>query len=54
LKFLNVVKSSENYAFEDEKPPRAPRAKDVSYALELYKVFIDSVVLETSKWASSI
>ena len=50
----NVVKSSGNYVFEDDKPPRAPRAMVVSYALGAYKDFIDSVVLHTSKGAHSI
>jgi hypothetical protein len=51
---FNVFESSGNYVFEDDRPPWAPRAKVVSYALGVYKVFIDRVVVETSKGAHSI
>jgi hypothetical protein len=51
---FNVVESSANYLFEDDKPPGAPRAKVVSYALGANKVCIDSVVVEASKGAYSI
>ena len=51
---FNVVESSGNYVFKDDKPPRAPRAKVVSYALGAYKVFNDRVVVKTSKGAHSI
>ena len=46
---LNVVESSGNYVFKDEKSPRDPRANVVSYTLGAYKVFIENVVVETSK-----
>jgi predicted GNAT family acetyltransferase len=48
---FNVVESSGNYVFEDDKPPRA---KAVSYALGAYKVLIDSVVVKSSKGANSV
>jgi hypothetical protein len=51
---FNVVESSENYVLKDDKPPRAPRAKVVSYALGAYKVFIDGVVIKASKGAHFI
>ena len=59
---FNVVESSGNYVFKDDKPPRAkgaiktPRAmaKVVSYALGACKVFIDRFVVKTSKGAHSI
>jgi hypothetical protein len=51
---FNVVESSGNWVFEDDKPPRAPRAKVVSYTLGAYKVFTDSFVVVTSKRAHSI
>ena len=44
---FNVVESSRNYVFKDEKPPRAPRAKVVSYTLGTYKVFIVRLVVKT-------
>jgi hypothetical protein len=46
---FNILESYGNYVFKDEKPPRPPRAKVVSY-----KVFIDRVVVKSSKWAHSI
>ena len=45
---FNVVESSGNYVFEGDTPP-ALRARVVSYALGEYKVFIETLVLETSK-----
>jgi hypothetical protein len=46
---LNVVENSENYVFEDDKPPKLLRVRVVSYALRAYKVFfIDSAVIEIS------
>ena len=51
---FNVVEKSGNYVFENDKPPTPLRVNVVSYALETYKVFIDSVVVETSKRAHSI
>ena len=46
-----MVESSGNYVFEDDNPssPTALRARIVSYALGAYKVFIEGVVVETSK-----
>ena len=46
---FNVVESSINYVFEDEKPPKSLRARVVSYALGVYEVFflIESVVVKT-------
>jgi hypothetical protein len=35
---FNIVESSGNYVFKDDKPPRAPRAKVVVYALGAYKI----------------
>jgi hypothetical protein len=35
-------------------PPTALWARVISYALGAYKIFIESVVVETSKWAHSI
>ena len=52
--FFNVVENSGNYVFEDDNPLRALRARVVSYALGAYKVFIERVVVETSKRAHSI
>ena len=46
---FNVVESSGNYVFKDDKPPRAPRAKVVSLALGAYKAFIDRVVVKLQK-----
>jgi len=51
---FNVVEISGTYVFKNDKPPRAPRAEVVSYALGAYKVFIDRVVVKTSKGAHSI
>jgi hypothetical protein len=36
---FNVVENSGNYVFKDEKPPRTPRAKVVSYTMGANKVF---------------
>jgi hypothetical protein len=46
---FDVVKKSRNYAFEDDTPPTAFRARVVSYALGVYKVLIESFVVEISK-----
>jgi hypothetical protein len=51
---LNEVESSGNYVFQDDKPLTPLRARVVNYALGKYKVFVDSVVLQTSKRADSI
>ena len=51
---FNVDEFSGNYVLDGVKPPRAPRTRVVNYALEAYKVYIDSVVVETSKKAHSI
>jgi hypothetical protein len=40
--------------FEEDTPPTALRARVVSYALKLDKVFIESIVVDTSKVAHSI
>ena len=39
---------------EDDTPPRALRARVVSYTLGAYKEFIEIIVLETSKRAHLI
>jgi hypothetical protein len=41
---FNVVEKSGNYVFKDDNL----RAKFVSYSLGAYKVFIESVAVETS------
>jgi hypothetical protein len=46
---FNVVESSGKYVFKDSKPPKAPRAKVVSYALVAYKVLINRVVVQNFK-----
>jgi hypothetical protein len=46
---FNAVERSGNYIFELDTPPRAFRTRVVSYTLGAYKVFIESVVVETSK-----
>ena len=46
---FNVVERSGNYVFEDDTPPTALRARVVSHALKAFKVFIESLVVETSK-----
>jgi hypothetical protein len=52
---LNVVERSGHYVFKyDTPPPTALRAKFVIYARGAYKVFIESVVVKTSKRAHSI
>ena len=51
---FNVVLSSGNKVFEDDNPPTALRTRAVSYALGAYKVFIERIVVETSKRAPSI
>ena len=51
---FNVVERSGNYIFELDIPPTVFRARVVSYALGASKVFIESVVVETSKKAHSI
>jgi hypothetical protein len=51
---FNLVESSGNCVFKDDKLPRVPRAKVVSYALGAYKVFNDRFVVKTSKGAHSI
>ena len=40
---FNVVDSSGNFVFEDDKLPTPLSAKVVSYAQGAYKVFIDSL-----------
>jgi hypothetical protein len=40
---FNVVDSSGSYVLEDDKPPKAPRAKVLSYALEAYMVFLKAL-----------
>jgi hypothetical protein len=50
---FNVVGSSGNYIFKDDKPLRAPREKVVSYAFGTYRVLIDRIVIKTSKGAHS-
>jgi hypothetical protein len=47
--FFNIVESSVNYIFEDDKPPTPLWEKVLSYALGEYKIFIDSFVVKTSK-----
>ena len=42
------------YVFEEDTPSTALRARVVSYALGAYKVFTESVVVETSKKANLI
>ena len=51
---FNVVESSGNYVFEDDNPPTPLRAMVISYALGAYKIFIEGVVIETSKKAHLI
>ena len=51
---FNVVQSSENYVLEDYKTPKPLGARVVSNGLGAYKVFIESVFVETSKRAHSI
>ena len=51
---FNVVESSGNYVFENDQPSIPLRARVVSYSLGSYKVFIDNVIVETSKRADSI
>ena len=51
---FNIVECSGNYVFKDDKPPRVPKTKVVSYALGAYKVFNERVVVKTSKGAHSI
>jgi hypothetical protein len=46
---FKVVDRSGNYVFEDDRPLTALRTRVVSYALGAYKVFIESVVVGTSK-----
>jgi hypothetical protein len=46
---FNLVESSENWIFEDDSPFTALRARVVIYDLGAYKVFIESVVVETQK-----
>ena len=46
---FNAVESFGNCVFENDNSPTALRARVVSYALEAYKVFIESVVVKTSK-----
>jgi len=52
--WFKVVEKSKNYVFENENPPTALRTRVVSYALGAYKVFIESIVVKTSKSADSI
>ena len=47
--FFNVVERSGNWVFEEKTHPKVLRARVVSYAWGAYKVFIESVVVETSK-----
>jgi hypothetical protein len=51
---FSIVESSGNYVYEDDKPPTPLKGRVLSCALGAYKVFIDSVVVETSKRAHSI
>jgi hypothetical protein len=51
---FNVVESSGSYVFEDDNPPTPFRARVVISALGSYKIFLDSVVVESSKRAHSI
>jgi hypothetical protein len=51
---FNVVERSGNYVFEDDNPLTALKSRVVSYALGEYKIFIESVVVETSKRTHSI
>jgi hypothetical protein len=51
---FNIVKSSGNEVLEDNNLPAPLRARVISYALGAYQVFIDSVVVQTSKRAHSI
>jgi hypothetical protein len=51
---FDVVQRSRNYVFEDDTPPTALRARVASYALLAYNVYIESVVVKTSKTAHLI
>jgi hypothetical protein len=51
---FNIVERFGNYVFEDDTHPTALRARVVSYAHGAFKVFIESVVVKTSKRAHSI
>jgi hypothetical protein len=44
---VKVVERSGNYIFEDDTPLTALRVRVVSYSLGVYKVFIESFVVET-------
>jgi hypothetical protein len=51
---FNVVQSSENYVLEDYKTPKPLGARVVSNGLGAYKVFMESIFVETSKRAHLI
>jgi hypothetical protein len=44
---FHAVETSEYYTFDT--PPRVFRARVTSYALGAYKVFVESIVVETSE-----
>ena len=46
---FNVFESSGNLVFEDDNPPHSPQGKGCNLCHEAYKVFIESVVVETQK-----
>jgi hypothetical protein len=51
---FHAVQSSGNYTFEQDILPTVFMAMVISYALRLYKVFIEIFILETRKGAHSI
>jgi hypothetical protein len=42
---FNVVERSGNYFFEDDNPSTALRARILSYALGVYKAYIEKVIV---------